>query len=180
MTCAAQERAGVVSFRGKPVTLLGPELHVGDRAPDFSLVANDMQPVTLSTALAGGERGALLIVIPSIDTSVCSLETIKFNRQVESLATDKVATFTISVDLPFAQKRWCAAEKVDAVQLLSDYKERRFGPTYGVLIKELGLLARSVFVVDREGIIRYVEIVPEVAQEPNYDLALDAARALAG
>ncbi len=174
-----QERTGVVTFKGGPVTLVGPELKVGDKAPDFHLTSIDMQDFTLDSALAGGTRGALLIVIPSIDTSVCSLETVKFNRQTAHLAKEEVATFAISVNLPFAQKRWSAAEKVESIQLLSDFKTHEFGPSYGVLIKELALLARSVFLVDKTGVIRYIEIVPEVAQEPDYDTAIKAAESLA-
>jgi thioredoxin-dependent peroxiredoxin len=179
-TAAYEERKGIVTFKGNPVTLVGPELKVGDQAPEFDLFTNDLQPFKLSDALAGGSRAALIIIVPSIDTSVCSLETVKFNRQTAELAKDKVATFTVSVDLPFAQKRWSSTEKVDNVQLLSDYKEHSFGPTWGVFIKELGLLARSIFLVDKTGVIRYVEIVPEVAQEPNYDEVLSAATSLAG
>ncbi len=175
-----QERTGVITFKGKPVTLAGPELRVGDKAPALDLITTDMQPYNLSEALAGGTRGALLIIVPSIDTSICSLETMKFNHRVGDLAKEKVATFTISVDLPFAQKRWGTAEKIESLQLLSDYKDHSFGQGWGVYIKEIGLLARSVFVVDKTGIIRYAEIVPEVAQEPNYDHALDAATGLAG
>ena len=174
-----QRRTGVVTFKGNPMTLIGPEIKVGDKAPDFKLLANDLQPVTLNDALAGGTRAALIIIVPSIDTSVCSLETVKFNRQTAELAKDKVATYTISIDTPFAQKRWCSAENVNSVQLLSDFKDHHFGPTWGVLIEELGLLARSIFLVDKNGIVQYVEIVPEVAQEPKYDDVLAAAHALA-
>jgi thiol peroxidase len=179
MSTTLEERKGVVTFKGNPVTLIGPELRVGDKAPEFILYSNDIQPFRLGDALAGGTRAALLIVVPSIDTSVCSLETVKFNRQTADLAKEKVGSFTISVDLPFAQKRWSAAEKVESIQLLSDYREHEFGPSYGVLIKELGLLARSVFLVDRFGIIQYVEVVPEIAQEPDYDTVLAEARKLA-
>jgi thiol peroxidase len=173
-----EERKGAVKFKGNAVTLVGPELKVGDMAPDFDLFTTDMQSFSLSDALANGTRAALIIVVPSIDTSVCSLETVKFNRQTADLAKDKMATFTISVDLPFAQKRWCSTEKVESVQLLSDYRDHRFGPTWGVLIKELGLLARAIFLVDKGGVLRYVEVVPEIALEPNYDDVLRAARGL--
>ena len=162
------------------MTLIGPELKVGEQAPEFDLLTTDVQPFQLSDALANGSRAALLIVVPSIDTSVCSLETAKFNKQTADLATDQVATFGVSVDLPFAQKRWSAAENVESLKLLSDYKDRSFGPAYGVFIKEIAMLARSVFLVDKGGVIRYIEIVPEVAQEPNYDKALEAARQLIG
>src|SRR5665213_3498756 len=129
-TSNLQRRTGIVTFKGNPMTLVGPDIKVGDKAPDFKLLASDMQPVTLNDALANGARAALLIVVPSIDTSVCSLETVKFNRQTADLANDKVGTFTVSVDLPFAQKRWCTTEKVEHVQLLSDFKEHSFGTAY--------------------------------------------------
>jgi len=174
------EREGVVTFKGNPMTLVGQALKTGDRAPDFHLVGNDLSEVTLKDALAGGSRAALLIVVPSIDTSVCSLETAKFNKQVRELPEGKVATFTISEDLPFAQKRWSEAEQVKSLQLLSDYKDHSFGKAYGVWIKELGLLARSIFIVDKNGIIQFTQIVPEIAQEPDYDQVLAAARDVAG
>jgi thiol peroxidase len=174
------ERQGVVTFKGNPMTLVGPALKAADRAPDFHLVGNDLSGVTLNDALAGGSRAALLIVVPSIDTSVCSLETAKFNKQVRELPEGKIATFTISEDLPFAQKRWSEAEQVKSLQLLSDYKEHTFGRAYGVWIKELGLLARSIFIVDKNGIIQFAQIVPEIAQEPDYDEVLAAARDVAG
>ena len=171
------ERSGVITFKGTPMTLVGPEIKPGDKAPDFALTANDLSTVTLSDALAGYTRAALLIVVPSIDTSVCSLETIKFNRHVTELPADKIAAYTVSEDLPFAQKRWCVAEKVTNLHLLSDYKGHAFGPAYGVLIRELGLLARAVFLVDRTGVVRTARIVPEVALEPDYVEVLSAARA---
>jgi thiol peroxidase len=174
------ERPGAVTFKGQPVTLVGPELAVGDAAPDFHLISNDLADFTLKDLLADNSRAALLIVVPSIDTSVCSLETVKFNGHVASLPTDKIATFTVSVDLPFAQKRWCSSEKVANLSLLSAYRDHNFGPSYGVLIKELGLLARSVFVIDKDGIIRMVIVVPEVAQEPDYNQVLQESRKLIG
>lgn len=174
------ERHGLVTFKGNPMTLVGPALKTGDRAPDFHLVGNDLSEVTLTSALADGTRAALLIVVPSIDTSVCSLETAKFNKQVRDLPDGKIATYTISEDLPFAQKRWSEAEQVKSLQLLSDYKDHSFGKAYGVWIKELGLLARSIFIVDKNGIIQFAQIVPEIAQEPDYDQVLAAARDVAG
>lgn len=174
------ERQGVVTFKGNPMTLVGPALQAGDRAPEFRLVGNDLSEVTLQDALGGGSRAALLIVVPSIDTSVCSLETAKFNKQIRDLPEGKIATYTVSEDLPFAQKRWSEQEQVKSLQLLSDYKYHTFGKAYGVLIKELGLLARSIFIVDKGGIIRFAEIVPEVAQEPDYDQVIAAARDIAG
>ena len=174
------ERHGAVTFKGSPVTLVGAELKVGDHAPDFELISNDMSGIQLKDLLADNTRAALLIVVPSIDTSVCSLETVKFNRHVAALPTDKIATFTVSVDLPFAQKRWCSSEKVANLSLLSAYRDHKFGAEYGVLIKELGLLARAVFLIDKDGIIRLSYVVPEVAQEPDYDQVLDESRKLIG
>lgn len=180
IAASAIERKGVVTFKGNPMTLVGPEVKVGQAAPDFSLVAADLSALTLKDALANGSRAALLIVVPSIDTSVCSLETVKFNRHVAEIPTGKLATYTISVDLPFAQKRWAAAENVTNVQLVSDYKTHEFGVAYGVWIKELGLLARSVFLVDKAGTVRMADVVAEVAQEPDYDLVLAEARKTIG
>ncbi|MDR3707613.1 MAG: thiol peroxidase [Capsulimonadaceae bacterium] len=174
------ERPGAVKFRGKPVTLVGKELAVGDKALDFTLITNGMAAVTLNDVLAGGTRAALIIVVPSIDTSVCSLETVKFNRHVADLPTDQLVTYTVSVDLPFAQKRWCSSERVSNLSLLSAYRDPDFGPAYGVLIKELGLLTRAVFLIDKEGTIRLTSVMPEVALEPDYDDILRQARELIG
>ena len=174
-----QERQGVVTFKGNSMTLVGPALKMGDRAPEFHLVANDLSAVTLQDALGDGSRAALLIVVPSIDTSVCSLETARFNKQVRELPEGRIATFTVSEDLPFAQKRWAEHEQVKSLQLLSDYKDHLFGKAYGVWIKELGLLARSIFIIDKGGIIRFAQIVPEIATEPDYDAVLAAARDVA-
>ncbi len=175
-----EERKGVVTFRGEPVTLVGPDLHVGSEAPDFSLIPalDASATVTLNDALKQHTRAALLIVVPSIDTSVCALETVRFNREVAQIPSDKLGVYTISVDLPFAQKRWSAAEHITSLELLSDFKNREFGPSYGVLIKELALYARSIFLVDKDGFLRYVELVKEVAREPDYQKALDAAAAI--
>ena len=162
-----EERKGVVTFRGEPVTLVGPDLHVGSEAPDFSLIPALDASATVT-----------LIVVPSIDTSVCALETVRFNREVAQIPSDKLGVYTISVDLPFAQKRWSAAEHITSLELLSDFKNREFGPSYGVLIKELALYARSIFLVDKDGFLRYVELVKEVAREPDYQKALDAAAAI--
>jgi thiol peroxidase len=174
------ERFGAVTFKGSPMTLVGPELLVGSAAPDFSLVpaTDPVATVTLNDALKQYTRAALLIVVPSIDTSVCALETVRFNREVANIPTDKLGVYTISVDLPYAQKRWCATENVSSLELLSDYKTHQFGPDYGVLIKELALYARSIFLVDKAGMVRYAEIVTEVAREPNYEKVLAAASAI--
>jgi len=170
-----QQRKGIVTLRGNPVTLLGPELKPGDRAPEFTVVDADFKPVRLSDSKG---KARLISVVPSLDTSVCSAQTKRFNDEVAKLP-DNVAVLTISMDLPFAQKRFCAAEKVDRVQVLSDHVKREFGLAYGVLIEEMGLLARAVFVVGRDDRVAYVQIVPEVAQQPDYDAALAAALAAA-
>jgi len=171
-----QERPGAVTLRGNPVTLIGPELKVGDRAPDFTVSKTLVERVSLADT-AGKVR--ILLSVPSLDTPVCALETKKFNEQARQLPAEIVIQ-VISADLPFAQSRWCGAEGVEHVQTLSDHRDVSFGQAYGVLIKDLRILARAAFVVDREGILRYVEYVPEVAQEPNYDAILAAARQAAG
>jgi len=169
-----QERAGIVTFKGKPVTLLGPEIRVGDPAPDFTVVDTSLSPVTL-----GDFRGKVKVIsaVPSLDTPVCDVETRRFNQEAAGLGGD-VVVLTISLDLPFAQKRWCAAAGVDRVKVLSDYQDRSFASAYGLLIRELKLLSRSIFVVDRKDVVRYVQHVPEVGQEPDYEAVLAAARGL--
>ena len=169
-----KERSGLVTFKGNPLTLLGPEVKVGDKAPDFRVLDNAMQPVTLESF-----KGKLKIIsaVPSLDTPVCDMETRRFNEEASKLP-EEVAILTISMDLPFAQARWCAAAGVAKVKTFSDYRGRSFGLAYGVLIKELKLLARTVFVVDGQDVIRYVERVPEVTKEPDYDRVLSAVRAL--
>ncbi len=169
-----QERTGLVTLQGNPVTLLGNGVEVGDMAPDFTVVDNDLSPVEFSSF-----RGKVCIVVavPSLDTPVCDTETRKFNEQAATLGDD-VVVLTISADLPFAQKRWCAAAGIDGVVTLSDHRATSFGTAYGVLMKDLRLLARAVFVVDRQGTVRYAELVKEITNEPDYDAALDAAREL--
>lgn len=169
-----QERKEAVLFKGHPATLLGPEIKTGDAAPDFQVVNNDLQPVTLATD-AGKIR--LITVVPSLDTPVCDTMTRKFNQQAAALP-DNVLVYTISVDLPFAQKRWCGNAGIDKVQTLSDYQERSFGLNYGVLLKDLKLLARAVFVIDANDKIAYVELVSEVTEEPDYTAALEAVKNL--
>ncbi len=168
------ERAGLVTMNGKPLTLQGSEVKVGDRAPEFTVTRNDMTPATLADF-----KGKVLILsaVPSLDTSVCSLETRRFNKEASGLGPN-VLVLTISMDLPFGQKRWCSMEKVDRVVTLSDYREASFGMSYGVLIKELHILSRAVFLVDRAGVVRYVELVPELTHEPNYTKLFDAVRSL--
>jgi thiol peroxidase len=168
------ERQGVVTFKGNPVTLLGPALQVGDKAPDFTVVDTTLAPVTLAS-FAGKIK--IISAVPSLDTPVCDTETRRFNQEAAALP-DQVALLTVSLDLPFAQKRWCGAAGIDRITVLSDYRERSFGLGYGVVIKELMLLSRSVFVIDATDTIRYIQHVPEVTQEPDYGDILTAVRKL--
>jgi len=165
-----EERTGLVTMRGNPMTLTGHALKIGDRAPDFEVTGNDMKPVRFSS-FSG--KACIISSVPSLDTPVCDMETRKFNKEAAGLGPD-IVIFTISMDLPFAQKRWCGAAGVERVITLSDYKTADFGTAYGVLIKELRLLARAVFVADKKGVIRYIQIVKEVADEPDYSAALNA------
>ena len=169
-----QERDGIVTMKGNPITLMGTEPQVGDKAPDFVAIDNDLNPVSFDSF-----RGKVCIVssVPSLDTPVCDMETRRFNDEAGRLGDD-VEILTISMDLPFAQKRWCGAAGVDRVQTLSDHLDAAFGQAYGVLIKGLRLLARAVFVVDKEGTIRYMELVKEIASEPDYDSVLTAVKEL--
>ncbi len=168
------ERTGVTTFQGKPLTLIGPALAVGGDAPHFTLTANDLSDLRCETY-----HGKIMVlsVVPSLDTSVCATQTRTFNQRATQLSQE-VVVLAVSMDLPFAQKRFCGAEGIDRVITASDYKHRSFGPAFGVLIKELGLLARAVFVIDRKGKLAHVEYVPEITTEPNYDAALRAVRAL--
>jgi len=165
---------GKITLKGNPVTLAGKIPAVGDAAPDCELVANDMSPVNLS---AYRHKVCILTTLPSLDTPVCAAETRRFNTEAAGLGED-VQVLAVSVDLPFAQSRWCGAAGVSRLTTLSDYRNTALGEAFGILIKELRLLARAVFVLDREGIIRYREIVSEVTEEPDYQAALEAARAL--
>lgn len=166
------ERTGIVTFKGSPLTLIGKERRAGDAAPDVEVIDNDMSPVKLSRFK---DQVCIISAVPSLDTPVCDIETRKFNARVEGLGP-KLMVLTISMDLPFAQKRWCASSGVRNVKTLSDYRGAAFGKAYGVLIKELHLLARSIFVVDTDRVIQYTQIVPEVTDEPDYDKAIDAAK----
>ncbi len=158
------------------MTLAGPALTIGQPAPAFTLTAKDLSAATLETVTDGGKRATLLIVVPSLDTSVCSLESKTFNGRVAELGSN-VAAFVVSMDLPFAQVRWCGAEGVTDIGTLSDYRTHEFGEAYGLRIKELGLLTRANVVIGKDKTIKYVEIVPEVTNEPNYDAAIAAAKA---
>ncbi len=163
-----------VTFKGQPVTLEGPDLKTGDKAPDFTLANAELKPMTLDDVTARGTKNALLIVVPSLDTGVCSTESAKFNARIGELPPD-VAAYVVSRDLPFAQARWAKEQGEVKLQMLSDYREHSFGPAYGVLVKELGLLARSIFIVGKDKTIRYKQVVTEIGQEPDYDDAIAAA-----
>lgn len=160
-----------IKFMGNPITLEGNELKVGDMAPDFTAIDNNMKPVSLKDTK--GVR--ILSVVPSLDTEVCDLETRTFNSKAAEIPN--VTIYTISMDLPFAQARWCGAHGVDKVITLSDFKDRLVGKNYGTYIKELGLLTRAVFVIDGNNRITFVEYVPEVTSQPNFDKVLEAAKA---
>ena len=163
-----KERKGLVTIKGSPLTLLGNEIKTPMNAPDAELLDNDLKPVKLSSF-----RGRVCIItsVPSLDTPVCDTETRRFNQEATKLGSD-VIVLTISMDLPFAQKRWCGAAGVSNVITLSDHRDASFGTTYGVLIKELRLLARAIFLVDREGMVRYTQLVNEVTSEPDYNAVL--------
>lgn len=168
------ERSGIITFKGNPFTLLGPALKVGDKAPDFSVVDNGLAPVSLASSTG---KVRIISSVPSLDTPVCDTETRRFNQEAATLP-DSVVVLTISLDLPFAQKRWCGAAGIEKVTTLSDYRDRSFGQNYGVLIKELLLLTRAIFVVDAQDVIRYIQVVPEVTSEPDYAAVIAAAKAL--
>ncbi|MCM3786974.1 thiol peroxidase [Domibacillus indicus] len=161
-----------VTFKGNPMTLIGDEVKVGDKAPDFTVLANDLSPVTLADT-AGKVR--LISVVPSIDTGVCDAQTRRFNEEAAKL--DNVEVLTISADLPFAQKRWCAAAGLENVKTLSDHRDFSFAQAYGVGMQELRLLARSVFVIDSSDTVTYVEYVGEGTDHPDYTAAIEAAKA---
>ncbi|HEX6971823.1 MAG TPA: thiol peroxidase [Limnochordia bacterium] len=169
-----QERSGIITFKGGPLTLIGPELRVGDKAPDFTVLATDLTPLTLRQTSG---RPRLIASVPSLDTGVCDAEARRFNEEAAKLPG--VSVMVISMDLPFAQARWCGNAGIERVKTYSDHRDASFGTAFGVLIKELRLLARAVFVLDANDSIRYVQIVPEVTDHPDYDRALAAARQLA-
>ena len=168
------DRPGFITMKGKPLTLLGQEIKVGDPAPDFTAVANDLSEFRFSTL-----KGQVCVIscVPSLDTPVCDIQTRNFNDEAGKLGA-AVKLLTLSMDLPFAQKRWCGAAGVENLITYSDHREAAFGLAYGVLIKELRLLARAVFVVDQGGKVQHVQIVPELANEPDYEAVLQAVRRL--
>ena len=169
-----QERPGAATFKGGPLTLIGPQITPGTPAPDFQALGQDLSPISLSQYRG---KPLLISVVPSLDTPVCDAQTRRFNDAAATLP--QVEILTISMDLPFAQKRWCGAASVTKVKTASDHREASFGTAYGTLIKELRLLSRAIFLIDASGVVRYAEYVPEVTSHPNYDAALAAARQLA-
>ncbi|MBI4873150.1 MAG: thiol peroxidase [Acidobacteria bacterium] len=168
------ERPGATTLKGNPLTLVGPELKAGDQAPDFEAVDTKLQPVTLAKT---GNKARIFSVVPSLDTPVCDAQTKRFNDEAAKLKG--VDIYTVSVDLPFAQNRWCGAFGIDNVKMLSDHKNVSFGAGYGTLIKELRIESRAIFVVDKDNVIRHAEYVKEVADYPNYEAALAVAQTLA-
>ena len=168
-----QERTGMITFHGNPLTLQGNPVKVGDKAPDFTVLDNGLAPISLA-AYAG--KTLVISSVPSLDTPVCDMQTRRFNVEAAKLG-DSVRILTISMDLPFAQKRWCAAAGVEQVVTLSDHREASFGLAYGLLVKELRLLSRAVLVVDASLNVKYLEIVAEMTKEPDYEAALAATKA---
>ncbi|MBI3011535.1 MAG: peroxiredoxin [Candidatus Omnitrophica bacterium] len=203
VSATTQERHGRVTFKGNPLTLIGPEVKVGSQAPGFQVLGQDLSPISLASFKS---KTLLISVVPSLDTPVCDAQTRRFNQEAAALPTEagtpaaslgeakragvaegsaerrsrrpNVEVLTISMDLPFAQKRWCGSAGVDRVTVLSDHRDASFGTAYGALIKELRLLCRAIFVVDRGGTVRHVEYVSELSAHPNYDAALAALRQL--
>jgi len=169
-----KERKGLITMKGAPLILLGEQLNVGDPAPEFEALANDLSPVKLSSFK---NKICVILSVPSLDTSVCDMMTRRFNELAANLGDD-VVVLTVSMDLPFAQKRWCGSAGIKNVQTLSDHRNGSFGESFGVLIKELRLLARAIFIADKDRVIRYIQIVPEIAHEPDYEAALDAIKKL--
>jgi thiol peroxidase len=171
------ERPGDVTRKGNPLTVVGAKLKVGDKAPDFELANNLFSPATVSLADSAGQV-RFLNVVPSLNTGICDAQTRRFDEEIARYG-DQVAGITISVDLPVAQQNWCSNAGIEVMQMLSDYRTMSFGTAYGTYIKELRLEQRAVFIVDRDGTIRYVEYVPEISQHPDYDGALAALKEVA-
>lgn len=169
------ERHGAVTLKGDPLTVIGPELKPGNAAPDFECVDTTLKPVTLGRT---GNGVRIFSVVPSLDTPVCDAQTKRFNEEAARLPG--VEIFTVSMDLPFAQKRWCGAFGVDRVTMLSDHRDASFGTNYGTLIKDLRIESRAIFVIDQSNVIRHAQYVKEVTDFPDYDAALKVARSLAG
>ena len=169
-----EKRTGVVTFAGNPIALLGKEVKVGDKAPAFTLLDNGLGEKTLAD-YAGKVK--VISVVPSLDTGVCDAQTRWFNQNVSKLG-ENVVVLTVSVDLPFAQKRWCGAAGIDQVETLSDHRDLSFGENYGFILEGLRLLSRGIVIIDKDDVIRYVEYVPEVTSAVNFDAAEVATKAL--
>ena len=169
-----EEQAGLITMKGNPLTLVGRQPQIGEQAPDFELLDNELSKVTRASLLG---KICVLISVPSLDTPVCDIETRRFNEEAVNLGPD-VSVIAISMDLPFAQKRWCGSAGVENVMTLSDHFDGAYGKSYGIMIKELRLLARAIFVVDREGTIQYTQLVKEVADEPDYEDVIEAVKKL--
>ncbi len=161
-----------ITLNGAKLSLEGKVLSVGQKAPDFTLAGNDLKPVSLKDFKG---RAVILSAVPSLDTPTCDMETRRFNKEASALG-DKAVVLTVSKDLPFAQARWCAAAGIDRVKTLSDYRNTSFASDYGILIKELFLLARAIFVIDGNGVIKYIQFVQEVSKEPDYKAVLDEVK----
>jgi thiol peroxidase len=170
-----KERTGIITTKGTPLTLVGNEVKVGEKAPDFVALANDLSPVRFSSF-----RGKVCVIssVPSLETAVCAAQTRRFSQEAQRLGSD-VVILTVSMDLPLAQKRWAEAAGVTNIQMLSDHRDASFGTSYGMLIKELRLLARGVLIVDRAGTVQYIQIVKETTDEPDYESVLSALNKLA-
>jgi len=168
------ERSGVITFQGSPLTLIGPALRAGDKAPGFTVLDSELKPLSLKE-FAGKTK--IISVTPSLDTPVCDLQLRRFNAEAAKMPGDR-AVLNISMDLPFAIARFCTSAGIDRVKALSDHRDASFGAAYGVLIKELRLLARAIFVIDKNDVIQYTEIVPDITNHPDYDKALSAAAKL--
>jgi thioredoxin-dependent peroxiredoxin len=165
------ERTGATTLMGNPMTLVGPELKVGEKAPDFLALDNALKPVKLADT---GHKTRIFSVVPSLDTPVCDMQTKRFNEEAAKM--NDIDIYTVSMDLPFAQKRFCNAFTLDRVKMLSDHRDASFGAAWGTLIKELRIMSRAIFVVGPDDKLKYVEYVPEVSHHPNYEAALAAAR----
>lgn len=169
----SEKRANLVTMGGNPVTLIGKEIKVGHKAPSFIVVTNDLEEYSLKDA---GDNIKIISVVPSLDTGVCELQTTRFNREAAEL--EDVVILTISVDLPFAQKRFCSAHDIDKVIVLSDHRDLSFGMNYGFVIEELRLLSRGIVILDKNNLVQYVEYVREVGEHPNYDKAIEEVKKL--
>jgi thiol peroxidase len=168
------DKQNQITIKGKPLTLIGDKINVRDTAPDVELTDHNLSPVKISSFK---DKICIISTVPSLDTPVCDMQTRWFNQEADKLGPD-IAILVVSMDLPFAQKRWCGAAGVDKVKTLSDYKDAAFGKSYGVLIKEMHLLARALFVVDQKGLVQYIQIVKELSNEPDYDQVLKAVSGL--